>query len=181
MFGDGEGRRTRSIVGVAIVLAISASVPWLGGCGPERTSVEETWMLGTFSNRAPGLTSQDSALTHYEVHADFRFLIVDVTGCGENIATVREEHRWESTADDVIEVDVQDEESVLDAYRVRRGPSCDRVSFEQVFGPEISGPDNFPRGAVCMRDLPPCGPDEVECDSCETIWCDEPWPECDDD
>lgn len=37
----------------------------------------------------------------------------------------------------------------------------------------------FSRGAVCTKTLS-CPPGSLECDSYETVYCDEPPPPCDD-
>jgi hypothetical protein len=172
-----------------ITLALS-----LACCGPEPTVAAEgdgseagtsagdgdDWMLGTFSSAFPGLTGHTSGLTKYRVHADHRLERIGVGGCGDNTELAVEEYRWESLADDVIEIELPDNGSGTAAWRVSPGPTCDTLHFETVTRRgQVFGPDLMQRGEICMSDLPPCTPDQVECDSCGTYWCDEPWPECD--
>ncbi len=132
------------------------------------------WFLGTFShvpNRV-GLVS----LVRYEFRDDGTLIRTEVRGCREDQQEVREEYEWRSAGPTLVIVsDVRDGDRLED-WHIRRGHVCNAIEVERVSGDEVTGSFTLSRGALCLYELPPC---EINCEACDTGWCDEPPPACD--
>jgi hypothetical protein len=133
------------------------------------------WVLGTFST-----TPNEVAVVgvdRHEFREDGTLIRTLVTRCGEEQQEVREEYKWQSDGPSlVIVADVREGDSVED-WHIRQGAVCNTIDVERVAGGEPRGTFTLRRGAVCLYKLPPC---EIECEVCDTKWCDEPPPECED-
>lgn len=160
----------------ALVLAMAAM-----GCGPESHDKADEWMLGTFSTVAVPFSDLNlNAVRHYEFREDGVLVRGGLSDCGEEEITP-EEFTWERVGDNVIEVVLPASGSGIDAWRFTVGSDCDVLFDDLRAGQPLGDPSVLYRGAVCLQALGPgCQPGETECNSCESIWCDEPPPECDD-
>jgi len=134
-------------------------------------------MLGTFSNRkirdhSVGLSS----LGQYVFHEDGTLAVIALTECEENKPELLQEYTWSRAGDSLVVVEVP-EEDIFEAWRVTPGETCDTLLVEQIQhgDPAITFP--LIRGAVCMKELPPCL-EGTSCETCETTWCDEAPPPC---
>jgi hypothetical protein len=134
-------------------------------------------MLGTFStrgvpHRSVGLTS----LGHYIFHEDGTLEEIAITGCEENQEELLQVYEWSRAGDALVIVDMPDGDT-FEEWLVTLGDTCNTLEVDQIQDGESSGGFPLTRGAVCMKELPPC-PEGTSCDSCETVWCDEPPPPC---
>jgi hypothetical protein len=150
------------------------------GCGqvdsPDQPS---DWMLGTFSDRnvkdrSVGLSS----LGRYVFHDDGTLDVIAIIDCEENEERPLHRYTWSRVGDALVMVDMP-EGDIYESWRVTPGEDCSTLHVEQVqHGDPIEGPTLL-RGEVCMKELPPC-PEGTSCETCETVWCDDAPPPCDD-
>lgn len=155
-----------------LFLALAAA-----GCSPGDSS---PWILGTFSNVRVGVQSHTSEpVTHYEFREDGALVIRVLKSCEPNRGTVDDELQWSTEGDSLVVAEVTDN-TFLEALHFKPGENCNRLQVNMVDNgtPSVGLP--LWRGAVCFNKLPPCPPDAQQCDSCETVWCDEPPPPCTD-
>jgi hypothetical protein len=136
------------------------------------------WVLGPFSNRyVPSHEVGLASVARYEFREDGTLIRTVVTGCGDKKQEVREEYKWRSDGPSlVIVADVREGDSLED-WHIRQGEACNTIDVERVAGGAVTGTLTLKRGAVCLYELPPC---DINCEACETGWCDEPPPECED-
>lgn len=161
---------------VAALLAGSSTL----ACGPEAVEHGD-WMLGTFS-----LTGAEHVVTgsttRYVIHEDQVLELVDIHGCGANREELVDEYPWKHNEGDSIDVyepgGGRYDFMGVQAWRLRETDDCNRLEVEEIRDGRVVGELPFFRGAICMEDLPPCEPGR-ECDSCKTVWCDEPPAPCD--
>jgi hypothetical protein len=135
----------------------------------------DDWMLGTYSStpNEVGVMGVD----RYEFRGDGTLIRTAVMGCGEKQREVREEYKWRAEGPSLMIVaDIREGDSVED-WHIRRGEACNTIEVERVVGEKVQGTFSLRLGAVCMYELPPC---EINCEACDTKWCDEPPPECED-
>jgi hypothetical protein len=89
------------------------------------------------------------------------------------------EYRWRRDGDEQVIVDIPEgENAVFEQWIITRGEECNTLQVDQIQDGDSKGGPTWWRGAVCMRELPPCG--GIECPSCETVWCNEPPRACTD-
>jgi hypothetical protein len=155
-----------------LVLALAAT-----GCGSEVTEPND-WMLGAFSSRnvkdrSPGL----SALGQYHFREDGTLTLLAITNCAENREKLMEEYTWSRAGSSLVLVDMP-EGAIHEEWRVTLGETCNTMQVNPIQDGEVDGRFTLWRGAVCMKELPPCE-EGYECETCETAWCDEPPPPCD--
>lgn len=159
--------------------ALSIVIVAAAACGPDANQNRD-WIVGTFSNTSAGVRGHDLAVQHYEFDENGTLSITALSGCQENEEQPLHEYKWNRTDENVIEVELPDDGSGIDAWRITPGRECSKVVREELSdGEVVDDPSTLVRGAVCMSDLPPC-PEGTECDSCETVWCDEAPSDCDD-
>jgi hypothetical protein len=164
--------KTTSCVPLALVAAL------LSACGPQARD-DGDWMLGTFSDPGPGLRSAGPiGLRHYEFHDDGTLSVIGVTECGDNNEELRFEAEWVQQGQDEIVVELP-EEDAIDAWLITPAPECGSVQVEWLQEGAVENTTSWTRGIVCTRELPACA-EGTSCESCETVWCDEPPPPCDD-
>lgn len=66
------------------------------------------------------------------------------------------EYKWTRSHENVIEVEVPDDGSGVDAWRTTPGSECSRIVREELSdGEVVDDPSTLVRGAVCMSELPP--------------------------
>jgi len=147
-------------------------------CGPESKDKDDTdWILGVFSNRDVGDSSLGlDGVGRYNFREDGTLSIGGVSECEKNIETVTDEYEWSRESDDLVVVSVP-EDSIFEEWRVTPGSDCNSVRVDQIQDGEARVSYGLTRGAVCMKELPPC-PEGTSCEDCETVWCDEPPPPC---
>ena len=68
----------------------------------------------------------------------------------------------------------------VDEWTLERGDSCNVLEVTKWLNGGVFETSRLNRGDLCLQELPPCDPPGSQCDRCETIWCDEPPPPCDD-
>jgi hypothetical protein len=154
-----------------LVLALAAV-----GCSTEVTESTD-WMLGTFSSRFVGDRPIGlSALGQYHFREDGTLALISITNCGENREEPFQEYKWSRAGNWLVIVDMP-EGDIFDEWRVTPGDNCNSVEVDQVQYGAVNGKFTLARGAVCLKELPPC--EEGDCATCETAWCDEPPPPCD--
>ncbi len=155
-------------------------LPFLtAACGPETNDNDKSddWLLGVFSNRNVGDSSPGlDGVGRYEFRDDGTLTIGGVSGCEKNIVTVTDEYQWTRKGDDAVVVELP-EDSAVEEWRISPGSDCSWVQVEWLQDDEVANTTGWIRGAVCMKELPPC-PEGTSCETCETIWCDEPPPPC---
>lgn len=160
-----------------IVRSPLALLTVLLACGPE-THDKDAWMVGTFSSRDLGHRSVGvEPVTHYEFRDDGSLVVTAVLTCPSSEETPVDEFEWTSSEDDLIKVELPEDEP-LDGWRFAPGSECG-LELDRVQDDRVVGTEQLTRGAVCLRDLPPC-PEGSECDACETVWCDDAPPSCGD-
>ncbi len=133
------------------------------------------WALGTFSStpNAVGVVAVD----RHDFREDGTLIRTLVTRCGEEQQEVREEYKWRSDGPSLVIVADVREGDTFEDWHVRQGEVCNTIDVERVSGGQVRGTFTLRRGAVCLYELPPC---DINCEACETGWCDEPPPECED-
>lgn len=145
-------------------------------CGPE-APVDPDWMLGLYSREYPGqLDHNVNSGRHYEIRSDGTFVVTGTHRCG-TVELPRENHTWKRVADDAIEVQFTGSAEERLPWRITPGADCNEILVQQSTETDSYPPSPIVRGAVCVR--PEQGCTEGEC-FCETYWCDEPPPACDD-
>ena len=148
-------------------------------CGPESKDKDDTdWILGVFSNRdvrddSVGLSS----VAHYEFRDDGTLIGTVLRNCAENSEEPLFEYEWTRESDDAVLVELPDEDGVDNTWRMVPGSDCTWLRVESLQDGEFVDYTGWTRGAVCMKELPPC-PEGTSCETCETVWCDEPPPPC---
>jgi hypothetical protein len=148
------------------------------GCGSDVESTSD-WMLGTFSNRSvPDNTVGLTSVVRHEFREDGTLVRTIVRGCGADRQEVVEQYDWRRDGDALVLVTGVQEGDSFEEWRITPGDACDTLEVERLQDGVVWGSFTLMRGAVCMSELPPCG--GVECPSCETVWCDEQPPTCDD-
>lgn len=167
------------------------------GCGPEARSPSETsdWMLVGLSDRGPESYSALS-VAHWDFDEEGNVTVTTFSTNGECGNNARTNHYlWSEAGPRAIEITDLDGGPMnggggtsWDRVVFEIGEGCDRTIGQGVDevhfknGAETFRATSYVRGKVCLEDLPPCPPEEVECDSCRTVWCegDPPEPfECD--
>lgn len=153
--------------------------PCLPACGPD---VEERadWMLGTFSHTNADVVVQGT-ITRYTIHEDNTFEIIGLYGC-RNDEILTGEYAWKNDGSDAIDVFDPGGGDVggFDAWRLQRTGDCNRLLMEFIDGGRVVADEPIYRGVMCMQELDPCDPG-VECDGCQTVWCDGSPPACDEE
>jgi hypothetical protein len=177
------------------------SSPWplllvavsLVGCGPEvRDRGATDWVLAGLSDRGVGTSSALSVVQwDFDAEGDVTVTTLSTNGaCGNSSRTLS--YMWHGAEPSTIEITDLDggpmdggggggwDRVVLEVHE-----GCEPMDGTQVVdmvrykdGKETSRAEAaYVRGKVCLEDLPPCPPDQVECDSCRTVWCDGEPPE----
>lgn len=173
-----SSRTTLALIALALV-----------ACGPE-VHDKPDWMLGTFSDRSVRDASIGvTGVAHYEFLDDGTLLKGGVSECEANIESEPATYAWKRTSEETIVVNLPSTGSGVDAWEFHPGAYnadpdvesdwyCNKLRWDEVRnGVGVVGTTYLQRGAVCMKALPPCE-EGTSCASCETIWCDDAPPEC---
>jgi hypothetical protein len=154
--------------------ALSIAVVGSTACGPDANEKSD-WIVDTFSSRdVNDRTLGLSALEHYEFLENGTLLVSSVSECEENLEGEADEYNWTRDGDNLVIVEMP-ADSIFEEWRITPGKDCTRVRVDPIQHGETAGSYGLTRGEVCMQKLPPC-PEGTSCESCETIWCDEPPP-----
>jgi len=140
----------------------------VGGCGSE-VEARSDWVLGTFSDHYVNDTTI-SGLNRYHFREDGTLAET------RNQEELLQEYKWSRAGEWLVIVDVP-EDSIHDEWRVVPGETCNFVDVNPIQYGKVAGSFTLSRGAVCMKELPPCQYG-LQCETCETDWCDEPPPPC---
>jgi hypothetical protein len=164
-------KRTPSILVVSLTLA----------CGPDAPNI--TGLIGTYSSRGAGVSTNDSSLVQYEIREDGAFTVVRIgSSKGEACNRIRgepSEYTWNALGDNAIEVSFPDRATGADAWRISPGPAC-TMRVRPVNAGVVSAKGmEFGRGAVCLAAPTACPEGEI-CGGCNLIWCDEAPLPCED-
>jgi hypothetical protein len=143
----------------------------LSACGPGevREPPPKDWMLGEFS-----ITEFEGRLTNnlerLEITSDgfARFDSVYLC-CGMcNHVDEGKEVTWQMDGDDAILVWLYGEGDP-DHLRIEFG-DCNTISVHRISNGQDHTSYEMHRGMMCLKDRS-CG-EEIECDPCETVWCE---------
>lgn len=150
-------------------------------CGPEVPSARN--LIGIYSNRSVGLSTNDSSLVQYDIQDGGVFTVVRVGsstgGACNSIRGAPSEYTWKALSDEEIEVSFPDRSAGADAWRIMRGPECSMRVRPVNAGIVSSKEMEFSRGAVCLTAPMACPEGEV-CGGCNLVWCEEPPVPCED-
>ena len=140
---------------------------------------DSDWIRGTFST--PGVGSMSvglSGVTHYEFLQDGTLFVGGVQDCADNIEIEPERYTWERKGEDVVEVDLPDDGSGVDAWRFEPSDACEwTLMYSLRDGEPVNDGTSLTRGAVCLRETGPCA-EGTSCETCETVWCEGESPPC---
>lgn len=171
---------------------LSLAALWLLGCGPEAGAPDDgaAWVYAGLSNAGSG--SIVTSVVQWDFEDDGTAIVTTFEtagGCGSHTRT--KEYRWSEAGPGAVEITDPDGGpkdsgggTSWDRVVFEIGDGCDRMSGQAIDevhfrdGSETSRDEAaYVRGKVCLEDLPPCPPDQVECDSCRATWCDGEPPE----
>lgn len=145
-------------------------------CGPQDAGNVDA-LFGTYSEIPAGISNQNTSISrNYVIQEDGTFLIQGYKNCGAD-ELQPEEYQWVRHGDDAIEVLFPDaDEGAIESWRITRGADCNQIVVEWYQGGKPVKKLAVTRGEVCVEPTPPC-PGST-CESCRTVWCDEPPPAC---
>jgi hypothetical protein len=148
----------------------------LSACGPGAVTepLPADWMIGEYSGfDIAGLPTDD--VERLAITADGFASFYSLGGCCDmcNDDGGGDEFPWQMDGDDVIIWIYGEGES--SHYRVTH-VDCNTIAIHTIHDGEEVNSYEFHRGEMCLQDLPCEG---VECDPCETVWCEgSPPPSC---
>lgn len=162
---------TRITQRLAVLAALTLST-----CGPGEVPEPPPpdWMIGEYSSfHTAGLTTHD--VERLAITADGLARFYSLGGCCDtcNDDGGGDEFAWQMDGNDVIIWIYGEGDS--SHYRVTH-VDCNTISIHTIHDGEEVVSYEYHRGEMCLKALPCEG---VECDPCETVWCEgSPPPSC---
>lgn len=157
-------------------------------CGPESRDPGE-WMYDVFSYAAgPGETVPSRSVGKIRFERGGIARTTALNECGEGGGTWETEYQWEYGDDSTIVMEVNSGDiGAKEEWRFSPRAPCSpsglpQIRKETLLDGEVYQTGSILRGDLCLESFDCNGEnDELQCEDCRTVWCDEPPPPCSDD
>ncbi len=141
-------------------------------------------MLGTFSELGrPGLSVSNSRLGKFRFEEDGVAYSTTLSSCGEQSGDLQ--YEWERRKGSTIAIVQEPAHETARASEWRFTPdgcsidNWDVVRWEEVVDGDVVVTVQLMRGDMCLERFDCNGDnDDLQCEDCRTVWCDEPPPPC---